>query len=203
MDLDNIKKVWKEQKNASFSREEILTMLQKKSSSAAKWIFYISVAEFAFWVVLSIIFPEDTYILDADSLRFSHIITYIHYIIVIAFMILFFRNYLKIKASETVRELLKNIFNVRKTVHYYIIYNILMFAFGFFIGIKIGISNSEKLHTIPEHVKNSTVFWVTIIIFCMLFFIVFLTVLYFFYKLLYGFLLRRLKKNYNEVKDLE
>ncbi len=203
MDLDNIKKVWKEQKNASFSRDEILAMLQKKSSSVAKWIFYISLAEFAFWIVLSIVFPENEIEVDDTTAKFVNVMTYINYGIVIAFIIIFFQNYLKIKASQPINKLLKNIFNVRKTVQYYIIYNIAMFIITLIIGTLLFLSSDESSITIPKHVKNSNAYWVGVIVGITFFASILLTALYFFYKLLYGFLLRRLQKNYDEIKDLQ
>ncbi len=203
MDLDNIKKVWKEQKNASFSREEILAMLQKKSSSVAKWIFYISLAEFAFWIILSLVVPERDVKIDRTTNSFMNFIAYTNHIIIIIFIIIFFRNYLKVKANQSINKLLKNIFNVRKTVQYYIIYNIAMFVISTIIGAVLILSSDESSIRIPEHVKDSNAYWAGVIVGITFFSSILLTALYFFYKLLYGFLLRRLQKNYDEIKDLQ
>ncbi len=203
MDLDNIKRVWKEQKNTSFSREEILAMLHKKSSSVAKWIFYISLAEFAFWIILAIVFPESDIKPDNTTINFINTTTVVNYVIVITFIIIFFRYYLKIKANQSINKLLKNIFNVRKTVQYYIIYNIAMFVISTIIGVVLILSSDESSIRIPEHVKDSNAYWAGVIVGITFFASILLTALYFFYKLLYGFLLRRLQKNYDEIKDLQ
>ncbi len=203
MELDNFKKVWKEQKTASFSREEILAMLKEKSSSVAKWIFYISVAEFVFWIGISLIFPENQSELGEKANCFMRIATCVNYAVVIGFILLFFINFKKIKAEQNIKQLLKNIFNLRKTVRYYIIYNLSLFV-GATLIVSILMFNDDTAEIkIVENMQNSLLFWALFVFSFIVIVAVFFILLYFFYRFLYGFLLRRLKYNYEEIQQLQ
>lgn len=203
MDLDNIKKVWKAQQTASFSREEILAMLQKKSSSIAKWIFYIGLAEFAFWLMLSFVLPESSLELNKNSKLFIEILSYVNYAIIIGFIAIFFINFRKIKAEENITQLLKNIFRTRKTVQYYIVYNLSMFVFSFILIVVWLMTTEPELLKISEEMRANSIFWIGFIFGILIFMVIILTILYFFYRLLYGFLLRRLNNNYKEIQQLQ
>lgn len=203
MDLDNIKKVWKAQQTASFSREEILAMLQKKSSSIAKWIFYIGLAEFAFWLMLSFVLPESSLELNKSSKLFIEILSYVNYAIIIGFIAIFFINFRKIKAEENITQLLKNIFRTRKTVQYYIVYNLSMFVFSFILIVVWLMTTEPELLKISEEMRANSIFWIGFIFGILIFMVIILTILYFFYRLLYGFLLRRLNNNYKEIQQLQ
>ena len=54
-ELELLKKDWqkKEGQLPHLSFEEIYKMLRKKSSSIVRWIFYISIAEFIFWIAIN------------------------------------------------------------------------------------------------------------------------------------------------------
>lgn len=203
MDLDNIKKVWKAQQTASFSREEILAMLQKKSSSIAKWIFYIGLAEFAFWLMLSFVLPESSLELNKSSKLFIEILSYVNYAIIIGFIAIFFINFRKIKAEENITQLLKNIFRTRKTVQYYIVYNLSMFVFSFILIVVWLMTTEPEFLKISEQMRANSIFWIGFIFGILIFMVIILTILYFFYRLLYGFLLRRLNNNYKEIQQLQ
>lgn len=203
MELDSLKKVWKEQQTASFSREEILAMLKKKSSSVAKWIFYISLAEFAFWILLSFIIPESKLELNKSTQNFIEILTIINYIVIISFIVAFFSNYRKIKVEQNIKQLLKNIFKIRKTVQYYIIYNLAMIVISIILSTLWIMAYNADILNIPAEMKDNSIFWGGFILSLLIFILIILTVLFFFYRLLYGFLLRRLKKNYSEIKQLQ
>ncbi len=204
MDLDNLKQVWKAQQTASFSKEQILAMRQKRSSSIAKWIFYISLAEFIFWIGISLLIPEDKVThFSSNTELFLDVITYLNYAIAISFIYIFFRSYQKIKAHQTPKKLLQNVFRMRKMVQYYIIYSIAIYLVGALLATIFMIVEQPESFNVPEAVQSSFTFW-GIMIFAMLAFLgILFAGLYFFYRLLYGFLLRRLQKNYNEIKDLQ
>ncbi|PVX50957.1 hypothetical protein C7377_1287 [Balneicella halophila] len=203
MDINQLKNVWKEQKTTSFSREQILAMLKRKSSSVAKWIFYISLGEFIFWILFSLLLPESSLKLNNSSEFFVTAISVVNYIVIIGFIILFFINFKKIKVEQNVSELLANIFRLRKTVRYYIIYNLAMFVLSVILSTWwILIYDSEAIN-IPSNVKNNTAFWLGLVFAVFTVTLIIVISLYFFYRLLYGFLLRRLKKNYEELKQLQ
>ncbi len=203
MNLDNIKQVWKQQKTENFSREEILKMLQKKSSSVAKWIFYIGLIEFVFWLLLSLSSSDNEKIIDNTTLSIIDYFSLVNYPICILFITLFFFNYKKIGAHQTIKELLQNIFRMRKTLQAYIIYNISMLSIALSVSVFSLISHNDKLLQIPSNTEHPILFTLGFLVGIILFIGLFCTILYFFYKLLYGFLLKRLSENYNEIKELE
>ena len=64
-ELDILKKDWNKEKpeHKKLSTQDIYPMLQKKSSSIVKTLFYISIAELIFWILVNTIpyFTSDSY----------------------------------------------------------------------------------------------------------------------------------------------
>ena len=56
-ELDILKKDWNKEKvdYPKLSYDDIYKMILKKSSSIVKWIFIISILEFAFWIGISLL----------------------------------------------------------------------------------------------------------------------------------------------------
>lgn len=203
MELDNLKKVWKEQQTATFSRDEILKMLKQKSSSIAKWIFYISLGEFAFWILFALALPDSKLNLSENSKLLIEVLNWTNYTVIVVFIIAFFLNFQKIKAEQNITQLLRNVFRTRKTVQYYIIYNLSMFAISIGPTLVWVIFNDYTILRLPKELKSDTAFWVGFVFGTLLLTAIILVILYFFYRLLYGFLLRRLQNNYQEIKELQ
>lgn len=204
MDIENLKKVWKEQQTASFNKEQILGMLKRKSSSVAKWIFYISVTELLLGIFLNFILPSPNYNKRLPSIVIDYldVFLYVNYFFILVFIFWFFRNYKRIKAKSTISDLLQNILKTRKTVNYYILYNIIVFGFSLILTSYWVIS--ENLPMLGDNApEDKTVYVAAIIIGMFLIVSIALGVMYLFYRLLYGFLLRRLKNNYKEIQQLQ
>ena len=73
-ELKRLKKDWKEnQKFPKISKKEIYGLLHKKSSSVVKWIFIISIIEFSFWTLLSLIFKDNEAQLRFEQYEVDHI----------------------------------------------------------------------------------------------------------------------------------
>ena len=78
--------------------EQIYKMILKKSSSIVKWIFIISLLEFAFWIAISFALKDTKIMEDVQALNMNHILiplTIISYIELIYFFYLFYKNYKK------------------------------------------------------------------------------------------------------------
>ena len=60
MDLENYKKLWKNQpqEGKKLSAVEIYKMAHKRSSSIVKWIFIIGILEFLFWIGINLLTPD-------------------------------------------------------------------------------------------------------------------------------------------------
>lgn len=210
-ELEMLKQDWqkKEIHLPKLSYDEIYKMIWKKSSSIVKWIFYISIIEFIFWTTINIVFS------DAESwdlfktlhlYEFTIVLTTINYVILLYFIYKFYVNYKKISFTESSRNLMKAILDVKRTVTQYVWFNLTVFAISLvtiiYGSIKYG-PDGKKIVEAATNAGNETLFWVFIIGISLLFVALLLVLVWLFYKLLYGILLKRLRSNYNELKQLE
>ena len=210
-ELELLKKDWqkKDGKHPKLTFDEIYKMIWKKSSSIVKWIFYISIIEFVFWAVINTVFT------DAESLntmKMMHIyeinmaLTIINYAVLLFFIYKFYSNYKKISVTDSSRKLMKTILDVKRTVTQYVWFNIGIFIVYLIIGLygnlKYG-PNSEKILEAASQAGNETVFWILVFGAFLLAATLVLLLIWGFYKLLYGLLLRKLRENYGELRKLE
>jgi hypothetical protein len=206
-ELDLLKKDW--QKNNAFeqiSELEIYKMLHTKSSSIVKWIFIISILEILLWTLISIIFNTDEYLKNTKYIEFSmyfQALNFFNYGVILVFIYLFYKNYVVISTTVSTKQLMKDILKTRKTVQCYVWFNLgmatLSLIFGFFIAFT---SDPEALALSDKITSDSKVMAVTIGILIVII-AVFLSLFWLFYKLLYGILLKKLYRNYNELKKID
>lgn len=197
MEIDNLKNIWKVQKTASYDKETILKMLHKRSSSIAMWIFIISIIELAFGLLINLFTSENlNEEFSEEAIRFMEFTPYIFYAVIFLFIGLFFRNYRQIKANMNISQLMQNIIKTRKTVHYYIYFNISFLILSTLVVL------SMNLNKMLDHSFNS---WTTlgVIIGTLITLSIFVLLFWLFYRLIYGILLRRLQQNYQEIKKLQ
>lgn len=210
MDLANYKKVWKnqpEEKN-KISALEIYKMTQSKSNSIVKWIFIIGLLEFVFWFAINYLGTKNGALDPFEKLNLINFIdnfNYFHYVVVVLFLLLFYRNFSLITTVDDTKKLMKNILLVRKTVKWYVYYNlinvvifsvilnILIFNTPDGINILSGIEN-ESFN--QEHMRSVFIITQIVVIAVMI------LILWLFYYLLYGILLKKLNKNYKELTKL-
>ena len=207
--LDLLKKDWKKQEDSlpKMSYDEIYGMIRKKSSSIVKWIFIICIAELLFWSALSLVIPDDALeIYEKFNLKkFLNISQILHYFVVAVFIYLFYKNYKSISVIENTNVLMKNIIKTRKTVNYYVYYNLALYVILTLIVNAIMFTHSETLIEVMKpletDIENGTFINVFFIVQLVALFLV-IAVLWFYYKLIYGILLKRLNKNYKELETL-
>jgi len=198
--LEHLKDLWQKQGNSAitFTSDDIQGMVQKRSTSIVKWILIISILEFI--LPNLILFFTD---LDASKRIYTeyglnNVITYytiVHVAIIMAFIYVFYRNYRRISADSSVRDLLKDILRTRSTVKYYIYYNLTMMGI---IGIHvfyIVFSSNKFSDKLPEDTSMLLIWTIAIVLFAFVLF-----VFWCFYRLLYGILLKKLKRNYSELQ---
>ena len=210
MDLANYKKVWKnqpEEKN-KISALEIYKMTQSKSNSIVKWIFIIGLLEFVFWFAINYLGTKNGALEPYEKLNLINFIdnfNYFHYVVVVLFLILFYRNFSLISTVDDTKTLMKNILLVRKTVKWYVYYN-LIYAVVFSIILNILIFNTPDginiLSGIDNESFNQEHMMSVFIIVQIVFIAIMILILWFFYYLLYGILLKKLNKNYKELTKL-
>ncbi|CAL2064687.1 hypothetical protein [Tenacibaculum sp. 190524A05c] len=210
--LDKYKQAWDNQPedDNKVSKVDIYRMTKLRSSSIVKWIFIIGLLEFVFLAILNILVSKTKYIDVYSELNMLTLLNYSYYVnilVVIVFLYLFYKNYISINTTDNTKSLMTKIIKTRKTVKYYVAYNIiggilLMVIFNIIIfntpnGIEMLMP--EEAVNITDRSKLITVFIVsqTIVI------TITLAFLALFYYLLYGILLRKLKKNYKDLAKLE
>lgn len=210
-ELDLLKKDWK--KNDSqfpeVSEQQIYGMLHKKSSSIVKWIFIISVLEIVLWSVISYFTSDENYF---KTLEHYHIDTlmkvfnFVNYVIIAIFIFLFYKNFKSINTTDSVKSLMKSILKTRKTVQYYIWYNLGMIGLTFMVIMIATFKYDNRINEIAVKASGSdgnTLFWIVLFGFTILFFAIIFGLFWLFYRLIYGYLLRRLHKNYEELKKID
>lgn len=210
-ELDLLKKDWKKQ-DASYpelSYNEIYKLIHKKSSSIVKWIFIICIVELLFWSGLNLLVPEKYLeIYDKFNLRtFLYVTQAIHYSIVFIFIYLFYKNYKAISVTETTNLLMQKIIKTRKTVNYYVYYNIALYVLLSVIVNFIMFSNPETMIEAlnPNNKINvsGAKFLNIMLIAQIIALVVIIGLLWVYYRIIYGILLKRLNRNYKELETLE
>lgn len=211
-ELELLKRDWKKKSRQmpKLGYDEIYKMIWKKSSSIVKWIFLISVIEF--------LLPHLLYLLPSMSKNlavwgdlglgnFLLISNIVQYSVVLFFIFQFYKRYKEISSLDNAKQLLMNIIKTRRTVKYYVIFclslifiSFLVMAAGIYLNddpmVAMGYSNRaenislDKLKITMMATVVIIGFIVTAIMGCI-------------YFLLYGILLKKLNKNYRELKEME
>jgi hypothetical protein len=208
-ELELLKKDWKKQ-DANFpklSYNEIYKMIHKKSSSIVKWILIICIVELLFWSALNLFVPEKYIeIYEKFNLRtFLYITQGLHYIIVLVFIYLFYKNYKSISVIDNTNLLMQKIIKTRKTVNYYVYYNITLYVLLSIVINIIMFSNPETLIEAlnPDNkvIDNDKFFNIMLIAQIATFFVI-IGLLWGYYRIIYGILLKRLNRNFKELETL-
>lgn len=197
--LEKLKNVWKNQGESSikFSKTDIYDMVHKKSSSIVKWILIISILEFVLPNLIYLLTDHGATQKFYENYNFGNIakiFTTVNIIIIIGFIYFFYKNYKNISADANVKKLLSSILKTRKTVKYYIYYNLSMAAIlGVYI-FSVVFNSEEFLGKIPDDL-NLTIIWIIALISLSIIIFIF----WIFYRILYGILLKKLNRNYAEL----
>ncbi|PWK17262.1 hypothetical protein [Xanthomarina spongicola] len=211
-ELELLKKDWKKDEDSKYpklSYNEIYKMILKKSSSIVKWIFIISLLEFAFWTLISLAFKGTEYNKRFESYHADNImipLMVIAYAILIYFFYRFYMNYRTISATDNAKVLMENILKTRRTVKQYVGFNLIFMAISAFIALGIQFDRDQEMISLIENASaNGEVFkfYAITIIITIVFLGILIAIILGFYYLIYGILLKRLNGNYKELKKLE
>lgn len=207
-ELELLKKDWNKQSDyKKLSVNDIYPMLHKKSSSIVRMLFYISIGELTLWILLSAIpyICSDSYKEKLDHIYQNEhlftILTVVGYAIILVFIYLLFKSHKAISVTDSAKTLMENIIKTRRVIKYYVLYNLIVGGISIIIGFYFA------LHNDPETAKNMANIGAMekTMIYLILTGIVgiFIVVIWLFYKLIYGLLLKRLNRNYKELQKLE
>lgn len=209
-ELDFLKKDWKKQEKnfPHLSYNDIYKMIWKRSSSIVKWIFVISILELFLSTFLNILLADDAYWKEMEQL---HIKTFtiglyvVSYCITFYFIYRFYRNYRRISATDDAATLMENIIRTRRTVKTYIAYVLIYSGISALLLTFFMLKNHKSTQQIEETVSYTyeTLDWVKFALVSLIVLAIILGLIWLFYRLIYGILLKRLLRNYKELKKLE
>lgn len=212
-ELDILKKDWQKKGDElpKLSYNDIYKMIWKKSSSIVKWIFIISILEFVLPNLL-FLFPgtrehiTKMYYGNTYGIFFM-ILSVIQYTVIFYFIYQFYKRYKEISVLDDSRTLMKNIIRTRKTVKHYVIFSLVTLMFTmlaqavcvYFDPAMLTTIYSEELPANVSAEKFRIIMTITFVVVAVVTTAVFALI----YFLLYGLLLKKLNRNYYELKKME
>ena len=202
-DLEELKKHWKAQKfERQFSKEELYTMLKQRSKNAVQWILNLSIAEFIFYLIFPILLPDSyeyySYYKEFNLYGFAVGITVLSYLLLLYYIVVFYKNYKKINVSDSVNGLFHSVLQSRKAVTQYIAINLSLLFLFLLIVVQRIMSDPSKMEELAAQNIDPN-----LLLFSLLTsFVLFLLIFALFYYLIYGRFIKRLKKNAAELNQL-
>lgn len=216
-DIDQLKNTWQNQKvEDAYAQSDIEAMLNKKSKSYVKYILWVSIAEFIIFGVVNILrffsrgnesefetilsklnlHNEQEIILSMD--RYYYIIKLTSLLLTGVFVILFYKGYKKINVESNMKNFIQQIFKFKKSVNAFITCNVVLLilflaSFGIYLSIVMKQQN--------EHVSGSSM--IGILTGTVIALLLTVVLILFYYRLVYGILLKRLSKTMTQLKQLE
>ena len=216
-DLDNYKKTWQEQdKQSKYSNADILKILNQKSRNYVKYILWISIAEFLLFggiIIFYMIYDDgsdniiklmsrlgivENQTIKADMAHLNFFIKLLSLVITGVFVVVFYKNYKKINLEANIKQFILQILQFKNTVKLFISTNIiLLVVFNMLIaGFIFNNVQKQEIHL------QSHDWWVAIltILATTLFS---LALIYIYYKIFYGIILKKLSKNLRQLQKME
>jgi hypothetical protein len=197
--LEKYKKAWNNQPNieSKLSALDIYKLAQSRSQSIVKWIFVIGVLEFVILNSLYFFVDIDKAYAEYKKMGLENFIFYSQiaaYGILFYFLAMFYLNYKRISTTDSTRTLMKKIIKTRKTVRNYVLFNLS------YMALIIIVVTIASINTKLDDLNNKQI--ILIIFATLIATLLILGVLWLFYQLLYGFLLKKLNKNYKDIAEL-
>jgi len=195
--LDNYKKAWRNQPEETnkLSADEIYKMAHSRSSSIVKWIFIIGLIEFLIMIPFIFIDTDTKGFEELNILWLYKTINILSYFIAAFFVTKFYLNYKRISTLDNTKTLMAKIVKTRRTVRNYIFT---------LLGLMSVLILVIAFSSINNQFSDKTILFKTGIIAIFIFVgAIFLGLVWLFYQLLYGILLKKLNRNYKELAKLD
>ncbi len=216
-DLDHLKKAWQDQPvGRQYDTSEIVDMLNQKSRNYVKYIFWISVVEFLFFLSLTVFYvfssQENNSFLNilerlgvdindqihADFEHLYFVIKVVSLVVTAFFVVRFYQNYRKIRIESTLKKFILQIIRFKKTVNAFILTNILLIIVITIVLIYF------VLHTLSaQQIDLDSATLSGLIIGFVVSFILCLVLVWAYYRLVYGIIMGRLSNKLKQLEDIE
>jgi hypothetical protein len=195
--LDKYKKTWNNQPEEAhkLSKVEIYKMAHSKSTSIVKWIFIIGMLEFLTIIPFLFMETDTKHFEEMNILWLRKALDTISCAIVAFFVIKFYLNYKSISSLDNTKTLMDKIVKTRRTVRNYIFTGLSFFAIAILVMAFSSINN--------QFINETPIFKIGIIAIFIFIGAIFLGLFWLFYQLIYGFLLKKLNRNYKELAKLD
>ena len=216
-DLDSFKETWQQQPvQPKYDTSEIESMLNKSSRNYVKYILWISLVEFILILGANLYYTflgEDTTDLMNvlgklgidNSDQFQTTLTQLYLALKMVslaltgiFVYLFYQNYRKINIEANLKKLILQIIKFKKTVQLFIVANI---ALVILFTLVLGIFTFSVLAQQNIELTNQTL--IGFIAGLVLTMGISVVLIWIYYRLVYGFILRRLGKNLEQLQNIE
>ncbi|AUC77234.1 hypothetical protein [Olleya sp. Bg11-27] len=207
-ELELLKKDWvkSDDRFEKKSASQIYPMLFKKSSNIVKTLFYISIAELVF-----ILLCNFTPLLISDDYHKHFTETFgdgimqktlllLSYLVIVIFIYLLYKSYKTISVVDSTKQLMTNILKTRKIIKYYVVYNLFMIVVSapYYTYLSLKTKNTDFNVTAMSTMELSKFIGIVTVLT-----IIVMAIIFGFYSLIYGILLKRLNRNYKELKKIE
>lgn len=207
-ELELLKRDWKSSENSfqQVSETQIYKMIHKNSSSVVKWIMIIGIIEFVFWIGINFFTNSDDYFqkLDMENIMlYMKLLTYFNYCVIVVFIYLFYRNYVLISTTDSTKVLMKNILRTRRTVNIYVWYNLSMFIVCLILGVLLAYFYNPEFAVTKDKIEHNGIAALVFVGITVVVVGIMSLIFWLFYKLLYGILMSKLYKNYQELKKID
>ncbi|KFF06012.1 hypothetical protein [Flavobacterium reichenbachii] len=207
-ELDLLKKDWKKNSDSfeQISEKEIYKMIHKKSSSIVKWILIISILEVSFWTITNYYSNIDDMIQKINHpeiILYMQVLMCFNYAVTLVFIYFFYKNYKTISTTVSTKLLMGSILRTRKTVQYYVWYNLGIVVVSCVVSFFIGYVYNPDMEFIRQKLAANGIAMLFSIGAFVLLTLILLGLFWCIYRLLYGTLLRRLYSNYKELKKID
>ncbi|MBS1550305.1 MAG: beta-carotene 15,15'-monooxygenase [Bacteroidetes bacterium] len=216
-DIDQLKKTWQEQdKEQLYNKNEILEMLNLKSRNYVKYILWISMTEFLVFGILTLAYSiygnetnsllnlltkiglNPTQTIKADIAHINFIIKIISLLVTGIFVLIFYKNYSRINIEANLKQFILQIFRFKKTVRYFILTNVLLLV-AFNLIIASIVYTYIQQQDLQLQVYNWWILVLTTVFTC----IISIALIFIYYKILYGIILKKLSKNLKQLQEIE
>ena len=216
-DIDNLKKTWQEQElPPKYDNSAILDMLNRRSRNYVKPIFWSSIAEFLFFLGLTLFYIAGSD--DTDSLinilsrlgieitpkiemDFAHLffaLKMISLIVTAYFIVRFYLSYRKIDVESNLKKLISQIIGFRKVVNLFIMTNVLLLVF-FTALLTVFVFMTLSQQNIALDNATLTGFVIGILFSTVLC----VGLIWLYYRVVYGIILRRLGKDLEQLRQID
>lgn len=215
--IDRLKEQWQAQKVTSqYEYNDIREMLNRKSRNYVKYILGISIAEFLLFFIVNILYffqkegsgsfiriverlgIQNTSDLQKEYAHLYFVMQLLSLLVTSFFVIRFYINYKKINVEENLKIFILQIIKFRKTVNVFILSNIALFIV-FMIAILWFVfhSLSNQGIILESSILKNFIIGVSVSA------IVCLIIILIYYKLVYGYFIKRLSRNLEQLKSME